>query len=107
MTKKYMDSVYGVAKDFFPIFEDSFEQVGGIYTFKDGIVVKYKDQFIRAPYEYVRKMEKVSKLALGKISVIFQIYDQSGSEYNFAAAINDIHYSILKKMFPNALPKDL
>jgi hypothetical protein len=106
MAKAQMDKVFGVVKNSFPIFEDNFEQVGTIYACENGAVFKYKDQFIRVPYEYVRKMEKVSNLALGKVSVIFQVYDQMGTEYNMAVAINDIHYPVLKKMFPNALPKD-
>lgn len=103
MAKVQMDSVYGLVKSSYPLFEDNFEQIGTIYACENGIVIKYKDQLIRAPYEYVRKMEKVSKLALGKVSVIFQVYDQGGMEHNMAVAINDIHFSILKKMFPNAL----
>ncbi|MFN3909840.1 MAG: hypothetical protein ACK4J0_01230 [Candidatus Anstonellaceae archaeon] len=103
MPKVQMDSVYGLVKNSYPIFEDNFEQIGTIYTCEQGVVIKYKDQLIRAPYEYVRKMERVSNLALGKVSVIFQIYDQSGMEHNMAVALNDIHFSILKKMFPNAL----
>ncbi|MCX8163314.1 MAG: hypothetical protein N3D10_02040 [Candidatus Micrarchaeota archaeon] len=101
MPKVQADSLYGIVKESFPIFEDNFDQVGTIYACQNGIVVKYKDQLIRAPYEYVRKMEKVSNLALGKVSVIFQIYDESGMEHNMAVAINDIHYTVLKKLFPN------
>ncbi|MEM4158219.1 MAG: hypothetical protein QXV64_00300 [Candidatus Anstonellaceae archaeon] len=103
MPKIQADSIYGIVKESFQLYEDNFDQVGTIYACEKGIVVKYKGQLIRAPYEYVRKMEKVSTLALGKVSVIFQIYDEAGIEHNIAAAINDIHYSSLKKLFPNII----
>lgn len=101
------DSVYGFVSKAFPIFEDGFEQSGTIYVCEGGLVVKYRNKLIRAPPDYVKKMEKVSDLPLGKVSVIFKIYDQLGQEHDMAVGISDLHYETLRRMCPNAEPKNI
>lgn len=101
------DSVYGMVKDSYPIYEDAFEEAGKIYVCEGGLVFKYKNKYIRAPPDYVRKIEKVDELPLGKVSVIFKIYDQVGGEHDMAVGINDMHYLTLRKICPNALPKQI
>ena len=105
MQKAQKDSVFGMVKESYPIFEEDFDEAGRIYVCEGGLVFKYKNKYIRAPVDYVRKMEKVSQLALGKVSVIFKVYDQTGFEHDMAVAINDMHYIALKKICPNAEPR--
>ncbi len=105
MQKAQKDSIFGMVKESYPIFEDNFEEVGRIYVCEGGLVFKYKDKYIRAPVDYVKKMERVSELPLGKVSVIFKVYDQTGFVHDMAVGINDMHYSALKKICINAEPR--
>ena len=107
MQKAQRDSVFGMVKESYPIFEDAFDEAGRIYVCEGGLVFKYKDKYIRAPADYVRKLEKVDELPLGKVSVILKIFDQTGLEHDMAVGINDMHYISLKKLCPNAEPKQI
>jgi len=101
------DSIYGLVSESYPIFEDGFDQSGRIYLCEGGLVIKHNNKLIRTPYEYVKKLEKVSELPLGKVSVIFKVFDQMGQVYDMAVGLNDMHYDVLKKKCPNAEPKEL
>lgn len=107
MTKQQKDSVFGMVRESYPIFEDAFDEAGRIYVCEGGIIFKYKNKYIRAPVEYVRKLEMVDELPLGKVSVIMKIFDQTGLEHDMAVGLNDMHYLSLKKMCPNAEPKNI
>ena len=85
-----------------PIYEDGLEQSGAIYICEGGLVIKNNDKFIRAPFDYVKKLERFGEMPLGKISVIMKVFDQMGAEHDLAVAMSDVHYSSLLKLCPNA-----
>jgi hypothetical protein len=105
MEKRQKDSVFGMVSQSFPIYEDGFDESGRIYVCESGLVVKKGDSLFRSPFEYVKKIEKVNELPLGKLSVIFKMYDQMGEVHDMAVGITDSHYYTLKKLCPNAEPK--
>ena len=107
MVQKQKDSVYGFVTNSFPLFANGIDQTGIIYVCEKGLVIKNEGHFIRAPLEYVRSLERVEEMPLGKVSMIMRVFDQMsvGQEYGFAAGIADMHYETLVKMCPNSQPK--
>ncbi|MFA5108280.1 MAG: hypothetical protein WC492_01975 [Candidatus Micrarchaeia archaeon] len=99
------DSIFGMVSQSYPIYEDGFEQNGTIYVCEGGIVVKYNGKLIRSPFSYVKKIEKVSELPLGKVSVILKMYDQLGQVHDMAVGLNDMHYEAFRKFCPDAEPR--
>ena len=99
------DSVYGLVSSSFPLYANGIDQTGIIYVCEKGLVIKNEGAFIRAPLEYVRSLERVEEMPLGKVSMIMRVFDQLGQECSFAAGIADTHYEALVKMCPNTRPK--
>lgn len=100
------DSVFGMVSHAFPIFEDGINQTGTIYVCEKGLVVKHNGLLIRSPFSYVRKIEKVEEQAMGRYSVILKLFDQVGGEYDMAVSMTDSSYMTLRKLCPNAEPKE-
>lgn len=98
------DSVYGLVTNSFPLYANGIDQTGIIYVCEKGLVIKNEGHFIRAPLEYVRGLERVEEMPLGKVSMIMRVFDQMGQEYGFAAGIADMNYEALVKMCPNSQP---
>jgi hypothetical protein len=107
MDRAQKDSVFGMVKESYPIFEGAFDEAGRIYICEGGLVFKYGGKYIRAPPEYVRKLEKVEEMPLGKVSVIIKVFDQTGLAHDMAVGLNDMHYMSLRKICPNAEPKEI
>ncbi len=105
MEQKQKDSVYGFVTSSFPLYANGIDQTGIIYICEKGLVIKNEGHFIRAPLEYVRGLERVEEMPLGKVSMIMRVFDQMGQEYSFAAGIADMNYEALVKMCPNSQGK--
>lgn len=99
------DSVYGMVSSSFPLYESGLDQSGMIYVCEGGLVIKNEGKMIRAPFDYVRKLEKVDALPLGKVSFIIKVFDQMGVEHDMASGMNDMHYDALVKLCPKSQPK--
>lgn len=99
------DSVYGMVSQSFGLFENGLDQTGTIYVCEGGLVIKNLGQFIRAPFDYVKKLEQVEEMPLGRVSVIVQVFDQMGAEYNFATTMADMHLNALQRLCPKAKKK--
>ena len=99
------DSVYGMVSQNIGLFENGLDQTGTIYICEKGLVIKNNGQFIRAPLEYVKKLEQVEEMPMGRVSVIVQCFDQLGAEYNFATAMSDMQLKALQKLCPKAKTK--
>jgi hypothetical protein len=97
-----MDSVFGMVSQSYPIFSNGMDQSGTVYVCEKGLVIKHGGESIRAPFDYVRNLMKVSDMPLGKIGVKMEVYDQVGNRYDLAFGINDTHYNSLKKMCPKS-----
>ncbi len=99
------DSVYGMVSQSIGLFENGLDQTGTIYICEGGLVIKNSGQFIRAPLDYVKKLEQVEEMPMGRVSVIVQVFDQMGAEYNFATSMADMHLKVLQKLCPKAKTK--
>jgi hypothetical protein len=99
------DSVYGMVSQSIGLFENGLDQTGTIYICEGGLVIKNSGQFIRAPLDYVKKLEQVEEMPMGRVSVIVQVFDQMGGEYNFATSMADMHLKVLQKLCPKAKTK--
>ncbi len=104
MEQKQKDSVYGFVTKSFPLYANGIDQTGIIYVCEKGLVIKNEGHFIRAPLEYVRGLERVEEMPLGKVSMIMRVFDQMGQEHEMAVGINDMHYEKLRKLCPKAEP---
>lgn len=96
------DSVFGMVSQSFPVFSNGMDQSGTIYVCEQGLVIKNEGEFIRAPFDYVRNLVKVSDMPLGKWGVNMEVYDQVGNQYRLAFGINDVHFNQLKKLCPKS-----
>lgn len=99
------DSVYGMVSYSVNLFENGLEQTGTIYVCEKGLVIKNAGQFIRAPFDYVKKLEGVEEMPMGRMSVIVQCFDQLGAEYNFVTTMADMQLKALQKICPKAKTK--
>ena len=96
------DSVFGMVSQSYPIFSNGMDQSGTIYACEKGLLIKHEGESIRAPYEYVRNLMKVSDMPLGKWGVKMEVYDQVGNRYDLAFGMNDMHFNQLKKLCPKS-----
>jgi hypothetical protein len=99
------DSVYGMVSHTIALFDNGIDQSGTIYVCEGGLVIKNSGNFIRAPFDYVKKLEPVEEMPLGRVSVIVQCFDQLGMQHQFATSMSDIGLKTLQKLCPNAKPK--
>lgn len=96
------DSVFGMVSASYPVFSNGLDPSGTIYVCEKGLVIKNSGESIRAPFEYVRNLMKVSDMPLGKLGVKMEVYDQVGNRYDLAFGINDVHFNALKKLCPKS-----
>lgn len=96
------DSVFGMVSESFPVFSNGMDQSGMIYVCEKGLVIKNEGEMIRAPFDYVRNLEKISDMPLGKWGIKMEVYDQVGTRYDLTLGMNDMHFNKLKKLCPKA-----
>lgn len=92
------DSQMGFVKETIMLYGNNMDVCGNIYICENGIVVKNAGETIRAPFDYVKLLEKVGDLPLGKVAVEAQIYDQMGTKFDMALNMADSHLEMLQRL---------
>ena len=91
------DEVLGVIKGKMPIYKNGLDVSGHIIMCEEGIIIADGENNLKAPFQYVKMLEKASDLPLGKISVEMDVYDQMGQKHYFQFGMSDQHFNALKK----------
>ncbi len=96
------DSTMGMVKETIMLYGNGMDQSGKIYVCESGLVIKDKGETIKAPFDYVKMLEKIGELPLGKVAVEAEVYDQMGNKFSLALNMADNHFDMLKRMCPKA-----
>jgi len=96
------DSQMGMVKETIMLYGNGMDQSGKIYVCEGGLVIKEKGETIKAPFDYVKMLEKIGKLPLGKVAVEAEVYDQMGNKFSLALNMADSHFDMLKRMCTKA-----
>ena len=96
------DSQMGFVKETIMLYGENMDQNGTIYVCESGLVIKDKGETIKAPFDYVKLLEKVGELPLGKVAVEAQVFDQMGTKFDLALNMAGQHLEVLKRLCPKA-----
>lgn len=92
------DSSIGRVKQKIPLFKNVLDDAGMITLYEDVILIKHGGENVRAPFSYVRKIEKGRDLPLGKVEVGMVVFDQMGEKYDFTFNMSEQDFLTLKKV---------
>lgn len=71
------------------LFSDAFSiPAGEIVIDKDMIRAQYKEEWVRAPIQYLSSVTMLDKTMLGKVKARIDIYDVIGLKYSFEAMMS-------------------
>jgi hypothetical protein len=79
-----------------PVYKNGLDESGEISLCESGVIVKAEGSTLKVPFSYVRTLERISEMPLGKIGVEMQVFDQMGYEHNFTFGISESHFRSLK-----------
>ena len=79
------------------IMNEKFDIIGNVILYEKGFKIKHEGKQTKAPYNYIKELEKTGGAALGKVMVHLTVFDMLGMSYTFDVAIPDQFYSILKR----------
>ncbi len=79
------------------LFSDTFDKQGEIILYEKGFKIGYNGKTTKAPYNYIKDMEKVGEAALGKVKAHINVFDMLGMNNIYNIAIPDQIYSVLKR----------
>lgn len=80
-----------------PLLSDIFgTEIGEIIIDKERISVKFKGSAFSAPLSYLREVEKVKDVQLGKVQAKIVIYDAIGMKNEIVAIMNESNFHALR-----------
>lgn len=91
------DSLLGDVVDSFPIYKSGFDRSGEIVLCKNGIVIKHNGETLKVPFEYVKYLDAMDKMALGRVRANVNIFDQTHGNMDIVFEISDLHFDRLLK----------
>lgn len=95
--KTQSDPALGEIKGKIPVYKNGLDASGEIILCAEGIIVRADENTIKAPFRYVKMLEKSSDLPLGKVGVEMDVFDQMGEKHYFHFGMSDSHFLTLKK----------
>jgi hypothetical protein len=95
MAKEMMDEAFGAIKGKMPIYKNGLDESGEIILCEKGIIVRAEGNSIRAPFTHVKILGKSVEMALGKVGVEMDVFDQMGEKHYFHIGMSDMHYAAL------------
>ena len=97
MAKELKDETFGIIKGKIPIYKNGLDESGEIIICEGGIIVRAEGNSVRAPYTHVKILGKSVDMALGKVGVEMDVFDQMGEKHYYHFGMSDMHYAALQK----------
>jgi len=97
---KQSDPSLGEIKGKMPLYKNGLDSSGEIILCERGLIVRAEGNSVHAPFTYVKMLEKVSEMPLGKVGVEMEVFDQLGEKHYFNFGIAEQHFTMLKKSLP-------
>jgi len=97
MAKEMKDEAFGAIKGTMPIYKNGLDESGEIIICETGIILRSEGSTVRAPYTHVKILGKSVEMALGKVGVEMDVFDQLGDKHYYHVGMSDMHFAALKK----------
>ncbi|VVC02227.1 Uncharacterised protein [uncultured archaeon] len=91
------DDVLGEIKGKMPLYKNGLDVSGEIILCENGLIVRADGNTLKAPFNYVTLLEKISAMPLGKVGVEMGMSDMMGDSHSFKFGISEQHFMALKK----------
>jgi len=97
MAKEMADETLGTIKGKIPIYRNGLDESGEIVICEKGIIVHADGNTLRAPYTHVKILGKSVDMALGKVGVEMDVFDNLGEKHYYHIGMSDMHFAALQK----------
>lgn len=91
------DETLGEIKGKMPMYGNGIDSSGEIIMCEKGVIVRAEGDSVRAPFSYIKMLEKAGDLPLGKYRVEMDVYDTLGQKHYYHFGFSDQHFMLLKK----------
>jgi hypothetical protein len=97
MANEMKDETLGTIKGKIPVYQNGLDESGEIIICENGIIVRADGNTIRAPYTHVKILGKSVDMALGKVGVEMDVFDQMGEKHYYHIGMSDMHFAALQR----------
>ncbi|MBM3229699.1 hypothetical protein FJZ26_04675 [Candidatus Parvarchaeota archaeon] len=80
-----------------PIYRGGFDCAGEIAICENGLSIRHMDDRIKSPFGFVKSMDRMESLPLGRVKANLHVFDQLGGNFDLVFEISDMNYEKLKK----------
>ncbi|MCX6769720.1 MAG: hypothetical protein NT051_03500 [Candidatus Micrarchaeota archaeon] len=91
------DEFLGEIKGKMPMYSNGLDSSGEIILCEKGIIVRAEGNTVKAPFSYVKMLEKSADLPLGRLAAEMDVFDQLGQKHYYHFGMSDQHFIMLKK----------
>lgn len=91
------DDFLGEIRGKMPMYSNGLDASGEIIMCEKGVIVRNEGDTIKAPFSYIKMLEKAGDLPLGRVRAEMDIFDQMGQKHYFYFGFSEHHYVMLKK----------
>ncbi len=91
------DPVLGDILETMPIYKGGFDRSGEVVLCKNGIIIKHNGETVKVPYEYVKYLDAMDRMALGRVRANVNVFDQMHGNMDFVFEISDMNFDKLSK----------
>ena len=91
------DDLLGEIRGKMPMYSNGLDASGEIILCEKGLIVRCCGDSVKAPFSYLKMLEKAGELPLGRVRAEIDVYDQLGQKHYFFFGFSDQHFVLLKK----------
>ncbi len=95
---KESDSLLGDVIEKMTIYKSGFDISGEILLCKKGLVIKHNGDVAKVPFAYVKYLDAMDKMALGRVRANINVFDQTNGNMDFVFEISDMHFNKLAQV---------
>ena len=90
------DEILGEIKGKMPMYSNGLDSSGEIILCDSGIIIRAEGNTVRAPFTHVKILGKSVDMALGKVGVEMDVFDQMGEKHYYHFGMSDMHFAALQ-----------
>ncbi len=89
------DSLLGEVIEKMPVYKSGFDISGEIVLCKNGIIIRHNGEIAKVPFQYVKYLDAMDNMALGRVRANINVFDQTNGNMDFVFEISDMHFNKL------------